>query len=108
MQAPVVDLVDRAERLRARQGAGGAVDVRDPPDGFLQIGAGVRDHVGVETHSGEDDERMLRLLTVLSSQPRPADVDRVSEVAERRLDHLGRVAQREPEIAREQIPCAAG
>ena len=107
MQAPRADLVHRPEGLGAGEGSGGAVDVGDPADGLLQVGTGVRDHVGVEADAGEHDEGVLLLGAVLPGHPRPADVDRMTEVAEGGADHLRRVGQRQPEIPGEEVPGAA-
>ncbi len=72
----VVEAVPDAQNLTVDERTGDRVDVGEPSHTPLEGGAGVRDHLGVETQTGHDEERVLGAATVLPLDLDHADIDR--------------------------------
>ncbi len=101
------DLVHDPERRGLREGARRAVDVGDPADLLLEVAAGVGDHRGVEPHAAHHDEGVLDGAAVRALEGGEAHVDGQVVALERGADHRLGVAERQEEVAGQEVAGAA-
>ena len=107
MDAVLIKLIHRAKGLGVHERTSGPINVGDPSHVLLQGGVGIGDHGGVESDAGHHYKGVRFERAIGAADARLADVDRVIFAHKRCLDQRSRVAERQVEVASEEVAGAA-